>query len=339
MAFDNIRIEKNMYNVPGKSFTQVLEELDPSENYAGTQYEGLDAFQRQLKRFDIKVSGPNSDAVAKFYSTADSSALFPEYVSRAVRSGITESPLVKDIVASTTYTDSLNYRSFAATTDLNPKTASAVAEGTALPTVTISLKEKAVALKKYGRTIEASYEAMKFQRLDMFSLALRQVGDFIAKQRFANAIDVIKNGDGNSNPAAVVTGASATSVSYDDMLSLWSALGDFKMNTIIASPDMALKLIKIYELQDRDIGIDFQYNGKFGTPFGANFIKSDLVGEKTIIALDKRYALEMVIASDVLVEYENSIVDQMTKATVSSISGFAKMYDGASVVYQLKQTA
>ena len=46
--FENITLEKGMYSVPGKSFTQVLEELDSSENYRGTSLEGLDAFQGQL---------------------------------------------------------------------------------------------------------------------------------------------------------------------------------------------------------------------------------------------------------------------------------------------------
>ena len=36
MAFENITLEKGMYGVPGKNFTQVLEELDGSQNYAGT---------------------------------------------------------------------------------------------------------------------------------------------------------------------------------------------------------------------------------------------------------------------------------------------------------------
>ena len=57
MAFDHIRLEKGMYRESGKTFTQVLERLDPSENYKGTAFEGTDAFQRQLKRFDIRVKG------------------------------------------------------------------------------------------------------------------------------------------------------------------------------------------------------------------------------------------------------------------------------------------
>lgn len=41
MAFENITLEKGMYGVPGKNFTQVLEELDGSQNYAGTPFRGL----------------------------------------------------------------------------------------------------------------------------------------------------------------------------------------------------------------------------------------------------------------------------------------------------------
>ena len=67
--FDNLKLEKGMYNEAGRTFTQVLEREDPSEQYKGTALEGLDAYQRQLKRFDIKVKGAGSDVVEKFFST------------------------------------------------------------------------------------------------------------------------------------------------------------------------------------------------------------------------------------------------------------------------------
>ena len=110
MAYDNLKLEKGLYTT-GKSFTQALEALDPSENYVGTELEGLDAYQRQLKRFNIKVSGFDSDCVAKFFTTSDSAALFPEYISRAVRQGIDSNNTVDKIVATTTTIDSLDYRS------------------------------------------------------------------------------------------------------------------------------------------------------------------------------------------------------------------------------------
>ena len=95
--YDTIRLEKGMY-AGGNSLTHTLEELDPSENYRGTALEGLDAYQRQLKRFGIHVSGPGSDAVEKFFQTSDSAALFPEYVSRAVRQGLEEANAIKSLL-------------------------------------------------------------------------------------------------------------------------------------------------------------------------------------------------------------------------------------------------
>ena len=35
-TYDNLKLEKGMYGEAGKSFTQVLEAADPSENYLGT---------------------------------------------------------------------------------------------------------------------------------------------------------------------------------------------------------------------------------------------------------------------------------------------------------------
>jgi len=63
-----------------------LREIDPSENYKGTALEGLDAFQRQLKRFDIKVSGKSSDRVEKFFDNSDSAALVSLTISKVVLS-------------------------------------------------------------------------------------------------------------------------------------------------------------------------------------------------------------------------------------------------------------
>ena len=40
MTYENIRLEKSLYTT-GKSFTQALESLDPSENYIGTELENI----------------------------------------------------------------------------------------------------------------------------------------------------------------------------------------------------------------------------------------------------------------------------------------------------------
>ena len=112
--FENIKLEKGMYGRSGRSFSQALEELDPSEHYRGTPLEGLDAFQRQLKRFDIKVRGTASDPVEKFFRTANSAVLFPEYIARSVRQGMEEGDLLPSITAATTRFEGMDYRSITA---------------------------------------------------------------------------------------------------------------------------------------------------------------------------------------------------------------------------------
>ena len=71
MAFyDNLTLEKGMYGADGQAFTKTLEALDPSAAYKGTELEHLDAFERQLKRFNIRVKGRGSDCVEKFFQSS-----------------------------------------------------------------------------------------------------------------------------------------------------------------------------------------------------------------------------------------------------------------------------
>lgn len=180
MAYDNLKLEKGLYTT-GKSFTQALEQIDPSENYAGTPLEGLDAYQRQLKRFDIKVSGIGSDTVSKFFQTSDSAALFPEYVSRAVRQGMEQADVLQKIVATTTVIDGMDYRAIESVENGERLTAAEVAEGASLPTTTVQVKDTLTEMHKRGRMLVASYEAVKFQKLDLFTVTLRQIGNCIAE--------------------------------------------------------------------------------------------------------------------------------------------------------------
>ena len=46
-------------------------------------------------------------------------------------------------------------------------------------------------LHKRGRMLVASYEAIQFQRLDLFSVTLRQIGAYINRMHVADAIDVM----------------------------------------------------------------------------------------------------------------------------------------------------
>lgn len=331
MTYDNLHLEKGMYHVSGKSFTNVLEGLDPSEQYIGTRLEGLDAFERQLKRFDIKVAGKGSDAVEKFFSTSTSSALFPEYVKRAVLTGAGESDLLNNLIATRTYIDSLDYRSIASVPSDDEKSAMDVAEGATIPTTTVRTQENLVTLNKRGRMLVASYEAIRFQKLDLFTVTLRQIGNQIAKQQLSDAIAVLQNGDGNSNAADVVS-LLDTTFSYSDLLNLWSKFEDYTLNTLVADSGALVKLLSLSEFKDPLTGLNFQTTGKLATPMGASLFKTDVMPANTIIGLDKNRALEMVSVGDVSIEYDKLIDRQLERAAITSTAGFAKIFADASKV-------
>ena len=331
--FNDLRLEKGMYNEHGGNFTETLERLDPSENYRGTPMEGLDAYQRQLKRFGIKARGAGSDIVEKFFTTHESAVLFPEYVARSVRAGMEDQDILPNIVASTTRFEGLDYRSIYSVPTEDERSLRLVAEGASIPQTEIRIRENLVRLHKRGRMLVASYEAIRFQRLDLFSVMLRQIGGQIMRMHLDDAIGVLVDGDGNANHAARLNSQSGSgNLSYSELVTFWNEFDPYSMNTILAAPDVMVKLLSCPEFTNPLSGLNFPGTGEPGNPLGAKLIKTPAVDAGTLIGLDRGYALEMVCASDVAVEYDRLIDRQLERAAITSISGFSKLYTEASKV-------
>ena len=329
--FDNIRLEKGMY-ASSKGFTATLEELDPSENYKGTPLENLDAFQRQLKRFDIKVSGKGSDVVDKFFQTTDSAALFPEYISRAVRQGMEEADVLGNLIASTTRINGLDYRSITSVPTADDKELKVVAEGASIPQTTIRTQENLVTLHKRGRMLVSSYEAIRYQHLDLFTVTLRQIGLYIARSQLKDAVDVLINGDGNNNAAEIITAANAGELSYADLIRFWNSFSPYDLSTIVASKGMTEKLMNIPEFKDSAAGLNFHGTGNMITPLGASLVRCADAPADMIIGLDKSCALELVEAGGIVTEYDKLIDRQLERAAVTCTAGFSKIFPDAAKV-------
>lgn len=323
MAFDNIRLEKGLYST-SKGFTAALEELDPSENYVGTDYEGLDAYQRQLKRFDIKVSGTGSDTVSKFFQTVDSAALFPEYISRAVQQGVEEADIISKFVATTTTIDSLDYRAIESIPSETDKTLANVAEGAKIPETTIKTRDKLTRLQKRGRMLVASYEAIKFQKLDLFTVTLRQIGAYIARCQLRDAIEVLLEDEHE----AILS--KEENVTYKDLVSLWSALSPYNTTTILASSQEIAQMLNLTEFKDSNAGQSFHGTGRMITPFGAEVLRCDDLEPGYIYGLDKSAALEKVQAGGIVTEYDKLIDRQLERAAITATVGFSPIFTGAA---------
>ena len=148
----------------------------------------------------------------------------------------------------------------------------------------------------------------------------------------------LTKGDGNGNAATVyyvgtdpISGESGT-IGYDQLVEFWGQFDPYTMNTILCSTATMTDMLKISELQNPLTGLNFQGTGKLSTPLGAQLHRTSAVSDGVIIGLDNRYALELVRAGDVLVEYDKLIDRQLERAAITSISGFGKICDGASLV-------
>lgn len=331
MAFDNIKLEKGLYST-SKGFTAALEEIDPSENYIGTELEGLDAYQRQLKRFDIKVSGKDSDPVAKFFQTTDSAALFPEYVSRAVAQGIHESDPISKLVATTTTIDSMDYRSIESVIDDAQKELSPVEEGAEFPQTTIKTKDHLTKLYKRGRMLVASYEAVKFQKLDLFTITLKQIGLYISTGQIQDFISCVASSD-NKFERIDLTGG----MSFDNLVEIWKRLYPYNLTTLFVGSKHMTDIIKLNEFKDANSLFTFGSTGNMVTPFGAELVRNPIMDSGNFYALDKNAAVEKVQAGGgVLTEYDKLIDRQLERATISTIAGFSVLNSGAGKIVTIK---
>ena len=332
-TFETIKLDKGLYRSP-LGINAELERIDPSENYNGTALEGLDAFERQLKRFDIKIKGKNSSPLEKFFQTSDSAALFPEYVSRAVRQGMEEACTVDSIIAARTDINGLDYRTITTVPEEPDGEDGIIDEGEEIPKTEIKTKENLVTLKKRGKMLVASYEALKFQRLDLFSVALRGIGSYLARAQMIDALTTIAEGDGNSNPAKEIHCQNEGSLSYADLVTLWSSLHPYTMNTVVVTPEMAAKIMCLPEMRDAAAGLNFHATGKSVTPLGANLITNKELGN-VLIAFDKNYTLEMVTAGGIVTDFDKLIDHQLERAAITQIYGFSKIFDDASLIMEI----
>lgn len=324
--YENIKLEKGMYTVGGKNFTAVLEEMDPSENYKGTDLEGLDAYQRQLKRFNIRVGGNGCDKVEKFFSSPDCAVLFPEYMRRAVMQGIKASDILDSVTAVKTTIDAIDYR--AITSDTQNATGDAIAEAAQMPNVNVTNKTSLVSLAKHGRVFSSSYEALRFQNLDVLTVVLGKIGEDIAAEQFADAVNALMLGDGSANDKADEVTAQGE-LSYTHLLQLWEALGSYKLNTMIASAPTIKEILSLSEMKDANAGLNFQGTGNIVTPIGAKLIKSAKVADKKILGFDKNKALQMIQYGDVVVDYDKVIDRQLERAAISLTAGFTRIFKDA----------
>lgn len=321
--YNEIRLEKGMYHLAGKSFLQALEEADPSVQYSGSPLARLDAYERQLKRFDIRVSGADCDRVEKFFATTESAVLFPEFIRRAVVQGMQEA-ILSDLTAVVTRCESNRYQGVELTDSASYST---TAQGALMPASTIYEAANPVSLAKYGRVVKASYEAVRQQRLDVFALMLRRVGKELADSVVSGAVTVLA-----ANASSISIAGSA--IAYSDLAALYGTFTSFNMKALLASPKVAADIL----VMDQMLEASSEDVTEIRLPFGTRLINCKQLDNTKVIGIDTDFALEQIQSSDVVLETDKLIDCQLDCIGISVNIGFRKLMGDAVKVLSLSST-
>lgn len=315
--YNTIKLEKGLYSITGKTFTQALEQLDPDSNYENTELKGLDAFERQLKRFDIKVKGAGSDRVEKFFLSTESAVLFPEYVRRAIKLGMDEASIMQDVAATVSYTDSADFRGLTVTKSGSTDN---VAEGGTLPVSTVRLSSSAKALTKFARKLSCSYESIRKQRLEAFGVILKNLGASISRDVNGLAMTTLTAG---ITPSEL----SGNSITYADMAAFWSSMADFDMTTMVCTPKAMAEILALPEM--KYCVSDFMTSGRVKTPYGVTIVKCPQLASEIAVGIDKSCAAEMIFGTDIIVDFDKLISTQCDEISCSVTVGFSTLTSGA----------
>lgn len=328
-----VPIHPGLYNEArqhGGNLSTYLEQLDPSPVDAA-----LDAFERQLALAGIKLAGPDASIIDRFFASQESAVLFPEFVARSVRIGKDDFTKLGKIIAGRTRVDDNTYKAIYMDESVlseSDKSLAKVAEGAELPKIEIESAEHAIQLHKYGRYLEATYEAIRRKRANVIALFLRAVGVQIQRDKFKDAVGVLIDGDGNDNAAARTNTASSGTLTYADLVSFRLSFEPYEMNVIVVRQSMANTILGLSEFKEPLVAGEFLRTGEMIKLFGAEMLVDDNVDTDLILGLDRRFALEEVYETEVVTESERLIRQQIEGTAISEVSGFAKLIKSAGKV-------
>ena len=322
MIFEKISVGKDMFSEAREKGTTLTGLLRASEKF--NKESKLSPLEQQLAARSLQLSGAHAALVSDFYKTEDNRILFVETLNEMVRIGISEQlksfAKLSDISATSTGIKGSLYQSAAVDLDSSKATSKRVAESAEFPVVKIAFKDKAVSLYKHGYKIESTYEAIRRMKINVFAVTMKVLGINIGQDKIAHAIDVLINGDGNSNPIKTINAGTVGTLKYEDIVNLEEDFEFFEPTLMLSSRNMRAKYRTLTEYKDKN-----------GPAMPEPPLKIKSMPEGKIIALDNKASLEEVYEiGGSLVEYDKIIDKQIENAVVSEVSGWSILFSDAA---------
>lgn len=327
------------------------------------KYNGeLDAFDIALLSKGIIVKdnvefGIQSSSMMTFFTTDENKMLFPEFMIRQLRQISGMPSIINEIVASTRVITGDSAKQVVL--DLSGTPAGAknkqalkkrrIAEGTNIPVATLKLGEIAIKIYKYGIGVKATYEVLRRTTIDMFRKQMELVSLQAGYDEVGAVIEVVVEGDGNTNPAQVYKATDLNPEAEEgkvDEITLVKFLvkqAPFNYDTILVDEEIYTQICTILLDKNLTNAINPRVNFEFPQGLLSNLrviYSEDLGlsknGKHQIIGLAKKYAIEKTVeAGSIINEVSKTIENQTQLAVMTENAGFNKIDARASAILEL----
>lgn len=253
-----------------------------------------------------------------------------------------------ELVAMTNPIDGNLYRSLYMEYDATQLRQFRVGESAEIPIATIASREHTVTLRKFGRGLRASYEDLRRMRVDKLAFFVAQAAVQSESDKVAAALDIIVNGDGNTDTAAAVhnlTTLDTAAVAGTLTLKGWLAfkmkfVNPYILTTALMQEAVALQLallnvgsgnVPMMSFNPANLGVGLTPINQ--TSDGVRYGWTSDAPALKIVGFDRRFALENVteIGSDIA-EMERFITNQTQVMTMTEVQGFAVLDPAAALI-------
>lgn len=338
--------------------------------YLNNKYSNIvEKFNGELDAFDIALLskgiivkdnmefGIQSSSMFKFFTTDENRYLFPEFVIRQLRQISGMPSIINDLVASTRVINGDAAKQVVldlSNTPAGQKNKQAlkkrrIAEGANIPVAELKLGEIGIKIYKYGIGVKATYEVLRRTTIDMFRKQMELVSLQAGYDEVGAVIDIIVNGDGNTNAAVVYKAtelnADAAEGKIDEMtlVKFLVKQAPFNFDTLIVDEEIYTQICTI--LMDKNL--TNAINPKIGFEFPQGLLSNLRViysedleltsdGKHQIIGLAKNYAIEKTVeAGSMINEVSKTVENQTQLAVMTENAGFNKIDSRASAILKL----
>lgn len=280
---------------------------------------------------------PSVDTIDNLFTLPDASVrwLVPELIRDAMRLGLRKSAIWPSLIRAEETVKGL--QGIIPSWNMSDAKPKIVGEAETISLGTVSIGQKQVSLKKFGRGIKISYEVKQFCSMNVVSIFLQDFGVKLGAGLDYMAINVLVNGDtlGGGESAAVIGVGTANTLVYKDLMRAWVRMSRLGKNPriIIAGETVALDTLDLSEFKNRQAGTPLA-NVTFKTPMPTNtdyYVHSAIANDQQLI-VDPDGALIKYNATPLLIESEK-IVSNQTEATYATFyAGFGTLYRDSRLI-------